>query len=209
MPTRRRAPAAASVPATVNGTYHWRVTSERARTAARIAGAPLAEDVGTIGKMTLRNGKWVMGDIDPEDYSGTYEIVGNRLVFDWSGAALTFIFNRHAGGDIDLEPIPPMDLGDAVVWAGGRWRLVGPPVREILDASAARRARGSSAVTRRPCPRLSTSSRPPTASTRSASPRNPVPPPITAPPTPSSTTSTYSRSALSVIEMTTRGARRT
>ena len=108
------------------------MTSERARTAARIAGGtPLAEDVGTIGKMTLRNGGWVMGDIDPEDYSGTYEIVGNRLVFDWSGTTLTFIFNRHAGGDIDLEPIPPMDPGDAVVWAGGRWRLVGPPVREI------------------------------------------------------------------------------
>ena len=120
--------------ATVNGTYHWRVTSERARTRrANRRGAPLAEDVGTIGKMTLRNGKWVMGDIDPEDYSGTYEIVGNRLVFDWSGTALTFIFNRHAGGDIDLEPIPPMDRGDAVVWAGGRWRLVGPPVRDSLD----------------------------------------------------------------------------
>ena len=66
--------------------------------------------------MTLRNGKWVMGDIDPETYSGTYEIVGNRLVFDWSGAALTFIFS-HAGGDIDLEPIPPMDPGDAL-WCG-------------------------------------------------------------------------------------------
>jgi TRAP-type C4-dicarboxylate transport system substrate-binding protein len=116
----------------LNGTYHWRVTSAGARTAARIAGgSPHSEDVGTVGKMTLRNGGWVMGEIDPEDYSGAYEIIGNRLVFDWSGATLTFIFNRHAGGDIDLEPIPPMDPGDAVVWAGGRWRLVGPPVREI------------------------------------------------------------------------------
>lgn len=116
----------------LNGTYHWRVTSAGARKAARLAGGPPhGEDVGTIGKMTLRDGGWVMGDIDPEDYSGTYEIVGNRLVFDWSGATLTFTFNRHAGDDIDLEPIPPMDSGDAVVWAGGRWRLVGPPVREI------------------------------------------------------------------------------
>jgi hypothetical protein len=116
----------------VNGTYHWRVTSERARTAARTVGAtPLAEDVGTIGKMTLRDGGWVMGDTDPEDYSGTYEIIGNRLVFDWSGLTLTFAFKRSAGGDIDLKPIPPMDRGDAVVWAGGLWRHVGPPVREI------------------------------------------------------------------------------
>jgi TRAP-type C4-dicarboxylate transport system substrate-binding protein len=116
----------------VNGTYHWRVTSERARTAARIAGGtPLAEDVGTVGKMTLRDGSWVLGDTDPEDYSGTYEIIGNRLVFDWSGLTLTFAFKRSADGDIDLEPIPPMDRGDAVVWAGGIWRHVGPPVREI------------------------------------------------------------------------------
>ena len=117
---------------TLNGTYHWRVTSERARTVARIVGStPLAEDVGTIGKMTLRNGGWVLGDTDPEDYSGTFEIIGNRLVFDWSGETLTFSFKRTAGGDIDLEPIPPMHPGDAVVWAGGVWRLVGPPVREI------------------------------------------------------------------------------
>jgi TRAP-type C4-dicarboxylate transport system substrate-binding protein len=117
---------------TVNGTYHWRVTGDRARTAARFVGStPLAEDVGTIGKITLRNGGWVMGDTDPEANSGTYEIVGNRLVFDWSGQTLTFAFKRSAGGDIDLEPIPPMNRGDAVVWAGGVWRLVGPPVREI------------------------------------------------------------------------------
>ena len=81
--------------------------------------------------MTLRDGGWVMGDIDPEDYSGTYEIIGQRLVFDWSGETLTFAFERHAGGDLDLKPIPPMNPGDAVVWTGGVWRLVGPPVREI------------------------------------------------------------------------------
>jgi TRAP-type C4-dicarboxylate transport system substrate-binding protein len=123
----------------LNGTYHWRVTSAGARKAARLAGGPEhSEDVGSIGKMTLRDGGWVMGDIDPEDYSGTYEIVGNRLVFEWSGATLTFSFNRHAGGDIELEPIPPMASGDAVVWAGGRWRLVGPPVREIPSRLSAR-----------------------------------------------------------------------
>jgi TRAP-type C4-dicarboxylate transport system substrate-binding protein len=117
---------------TVNGTYHWRGTSERARSAARITGGSLdTEEIGGIGKITLRDGGWVMGDTDPEAYSGTYEIIGNRLVFDWSGAKLTFAFKRHAGGDIDLEPIPPMDSGDAVAWTGGVWRLVGPPVREI------------------------------------------------------------------------------
>ena len=71
------------------------------------------------------------GRRDPEEYSGTYEIVGNRLVFDWGGDILTFGFAREADGTIHLEPLPPMNPGDAVVWAGGPWRRVGPPVRDI------------------------------------------------------------------------------
>jgi TRAP-type transport system periplasmic protein len=116
----------------LNGTYHWRVTSAGARQAARpTGGSVLPEDVGTIGKMTLRDGGWVMGDTDPEDYSGTYEIRGHHLVFDWSGSTLAFRFDRRADGTLDLTPIPPMNPGDAVVWAGGDWRRVGPPVRDI------------------------------------------------------------------------------
>ena len=48
--------------------------------------------------MTLRDGKWRMGDTDPEHYSGTYEIIGNRIVFDWAGTTLTFTFERDADG---------------------------------------------------------------------------------------------------------------
>ena len=121
-------------PSVVNGTYHWRVTEDGARTAARAVGAaPHAhdEDIGAIGKMTLRDGRWLMGDVDPEDYSGTYQIVGNRLVFDWRGDVLVFDFTRDADGTIELEPLPPMSSGDAVVWAGAPWRHVGPPVRDI------------------------------------------------------------------------------
>ena len=119
-------------PSTLDGTYHWRVTSAGARAAARAVGAsPLSEDIGTIGKMTLRDGKWRLGEEDPEAYSGTVEIIDNRLVFDWAGTTLTFTFDRHADGGLDLKPVPPMDPGDAVVWAGGPWRRVGPPVRDI------------------------------------------------------------------------------
>jgi hypothetical protein len=81
--------------------------------------------------MTLRDGKWRMGDTDPEDYSGTYEIIGRKLVFDWGGTTLTFRFTREPDGTLQLAPLAPMDPGDAVVWAGGPWRRVGPPVREI------------------------------------------------------------------------------
>jgi hypothetical protein len=119
-------------PSTVNGTYHWQVTAAGAQAAARAVGAsPIDEDIGTVGKMTLRDGKWRIGDEDPEENSGTYEIIGNRLVFDWGGDILTFEFAREDDGTIRLEPLPPMNRGDAAVWAGGPWRRVGPPVRDI------------------------------------------------------------------------------
>jgi TRAP-type C4-dicarboxylate transport system substrate-binding protein len=119
-------------PSAVNGTYHWRVTGEGARAAARaVGGSPHDEEVGTLGKMTLRDGKWLMGDTDPEDYSGTYAIAGDRLMFDWGESMLTFVFARDDDGTIQLKPLRPMNSGDAVVWAGGPWRRVGPPVRDI------------------------------------------------------------------------------
>jgi TRAP-type C4-dicarboxylate transport system substrate-binding protein len=119
-------------PSAVNGTYHWRVTGEGARAAARaVGGSPHDEEVGTLGKMTLRDGKWLMGDTDPEDYSGTYAIAGDRLMFDWGESMLTFVFARDDDGTIQLKPLRPMNSGDAAVWAGGPWRRVGPPVRDI------------------------------------------------------------------------------
>jgi TRAP-type C4-dicarboxylate transport system substrate-binding protein len=125
---RKRSPSA------VNGTYHWRVTEAGAHAAARAVGAPPnadKQDIGSVGKMTLRDGKWLMGDVEPEHYSGTYEIVDNQLVFDWRGDVLAFKFSRGTDGSIELGPLPPIDPGDAVVWAGGPWRRVGPPVRDI------------------------------------------------------------------------------
>jgi TRAP-type transport system periplasmic protein len=120
-------------PSAVNGTYHWRVTEAGANAAAEaVGGTPLKEDLSVVGKMTLRDGRWLLGDDDsPEDDSGTYRIVGNNLVFDWGGVTLTFEFARERDGDIRLKPLPSMNVGDAVVWAGGPWRRVGPPVREI------------------------------------------------------------------------------
>jgi TRAP-type C4-dicarboxylate transport system substrate-binding protein len=119
-------------PSAVNGTYHWRVTEAGAQTAAEaIERTPLEQDVGTVGKMTLRDGGWLMGDEDPEQYSGTYKIVRDKLVFDWGESTLAFEFARDGDGTIHLKPLRPMNVGDAVVWAGGPWRRVGPPVRDV------------------------------------------------------------------------------
>jgi len=119
-------------PSAINGTYHWRVTEARGRAAAKAVGGTVDEqDLDTLGKMTLRDGRWLMGDTDPEHYSGTYRIVGDKLVFAWGEATLAFEFARDGDGTIQLTPLPPMDGGDAVVWAGGPWQRVGPPVRDI------------------------------------------------------------------------------
>ena len=120
-------------PSAVNGTYHWRVTEEGGRAAARAVGRrPLEEDLSAVGKMTLRDGRWLLGDDDsPEDDSGTYRIVGDKLVFEWSDTTLAFEFARDGDGTIRLTPLPPMNVGDAVVWGGAPWQRVGPPVRDI------------------------------------------------------------------------------
>jgi TRAP-type C4-dicarboxylate transport system substrate-binding protein len=119
-------------PSAVNGTYHWRVTEAGGRAAAEaVGGTPHQEDLSAVGKMTLRDGRWLLGEEDPEHYSGTYRIVGDKLVFDWGESTLTFEFARDGDGTIRLTPVAPMNAGDAVVWAGGPWQRVGPPVRDV------------------------------------------------------------------------------
>lgn len=114
---------------TLNGTYRWRITRDGARAAG---GSPDSEDVGNVVTMTLREGKWLLGETDGGD-TGTFTITNDRLVFDWPATAstLTFTHTRHSDGTLEIKPVPPMDSGDRVVWAGGRWRRIGPPVRDI------------------------------------------------------------------------------
>jgi TRAP-type C4-dicarboxylate transport system substrate-binding protein len=112
-------------PATLNGTYRWRLT----KAGAIAAEDPNDPDIGRINTMTLRDGRWLLQG----GATGTYEIVGNRIVFDWPEipSTLTFTFKRHANGDLDVKPVLPMDRGDRFVWAAEPWRRVGPPIRAI------------------------------------------------------------------------------
>jgi TRAP-type C4-dicarboxylate transport system substrate-binding protein len=113
---------------TVNGTYRWRLTEDGAR---RVGVKPDDEDIGSSVTMTLRDGGWLLGE--DESYSGNYSVSGNRLIFDWPSAAavLTFTFERHDNGSLDVEPVLPMDRGDQFVWSSATWRRVGPPVRQV------------------------------------------------------------------------------
>ena len=115
-------------PSMVNGTYRWQLTEHGAR---RVGVKPDDADIGSVVTMTLRDGRWQLGE--DEFYSGTYSVRGNRLVFDWPSAAgiLTFRFERDDGGSLDVEPVLPMDRGDQFVWGSETWRRVGPPVRDV------------------------------------------------------------------------------
>jgi TRAP-type C4-dicarboxylate transport system substrate-binding protein len=117
-------------PSTLNGTYRWLITKAGV---LAVGGYPNESDIGKVSQMTLRDGKWLLGQAGSESgsrESGTYEVTGNRMVFDWpaTGSTLTFTFTRHANGNLDLKPVLPMDRGDRGVWAGGQWRRAGPPV---------------------------------------------------------------------------------
>jgi TRAP-type C4-dicarboxylate transport system substrate-binding protein len=117
-------------PRTLNGTYRWLITKAGV---LAVGGYPNESDSGKVSQMILRDGKWLLGQpgSEPDAHdSGTYEITGNRIVFDWpaTGSTLTFAFTRHDNGDLDLKPVLPMDRGDRGVWAGGQWRRAGPPL---------------------------------------------------------------------------------
>jgi TRAP-type C4-dicarboxylate transport system substrate-binding protein len=117
-------------PSTLNGTYRWRLSSEGAR---RVGLPPkyAREDIGSVMTMTLRDGKWLLGE--DEFYSGNVTIRGNRLILHWpqAGSTNTFSFKRRPGGDLDVKPVPPMDRGDQFVMGSEPWRRVGPPVRAV------------------------------------------------------------------------------
>jgi TRAP-type C4-dicarboxylate transport system substrate-binding protein len=117
-----------SAPDAFNGTYRWRLTKAGAIRAGTPANDP---DVGSVVTMTLRDGRWLLGD-DPH-YSGTFEVKGSRLIFDWPSEAsvLTFTFKREKGDTLAVKPVLPMDRGDQFVWGSAPWRRVGPPVRDV------------------------------------------------------------------------------
>ena len=115
-------------PDAFDGTYRWELTKAGAlRTGVGVKNP----DIGSIVTMTLRDGRWLLGS--DEHYSGTFEVKGNRLVFDWPSEAsvLTFTFKRDKGDALDVRPVLPMERGDQFVWSASPWRRVGPPVRDV------------------------------------------------------------------------------
>jgi TRAP-type C4-dicarboxylate transport system substrate-binding protein len=126
-PSQQELPARDPKP--FDGTYRWRLTREGAARAGTTADPD--DNFGDVNTMTLRDGHWLLGGADLDH--GTFEVRGDRIVFDWPrvDSVLTFTFVRHDDGTLDITPVLPMDQGDQYVWASGPWRRVGPPVRTI------------------------------------------------------------------------------
>jgi TRAP-type transport system periplasmic protein len=72
----------------------------------------------------LEDGHWTQSQTAPDAgiETGTYEVAGDRIVFDWdTGPKLSFSYTVHSHGDLTLKPIQPMEAGDAFIWSTKRW----------------------------------------------------------------------------------------
>ena len=113
----------------LNGTYHWRLTRAAALAFGAPASNPENDHYPAVNAAVLRDGVVTMVSSHPP-IRGTYRIVGNRIIFSVRGGGylMTFTFTRAADGTLRLEGVPPIDRGDAWVWSGAPWHLVGAPI---------------------------------------------------------------------------------
>jgi TRAP-type C4-dicarboxylate transport system substrate-binding protein len=125
-PTRSTVPQAAT---RLDGTYRWVLTKADA---IRFGQNPDEAPVGGVGTMTLREGKWQIGE-GRDAPRGTYMLTGNRIAFSWptENSVLIFTFSRDRDGTLHLTPAPSVERGDRFVWSSEPWRRIGPPVRAI------------------------------------------------------------------------------
>jgi TRAP-type C4-dicarboxylate transport system substrate-binding protein len=111
----------------LNGVYRFTLTKEDALshgTANDKSPQGLAQ-FPHVTTVTLKDGKW-----DNEYDTGTYEVTGDRFVFDWGGVpgfgyAMTFTFSADEKGNLQLTPVLPMDPGDVFVWSTEIWTKIG------------------------------------------------------------------------------------
>lgn len=113
----------------LNGTYHWRLTRAAALAFGAPASNPENDHYPAVNAAVLRDGVVTMVSSHPP-IRGTYRIVGNRIIFSVRGGGylMTFTFTRAADGTLRLKGVPPIDRGDAWVWSGAPWHLVGAPI---------------------------------------------------------------------------------
>ncbi len=98
-----------SVPAHLNGTYRYTLTKEDARK----AGEPDLSEYPRTNTWTLKDGQFDATG----GFTGSYSVDGNRITFRPTDLdfdyTVTYTFTVDDKGNIDLDPVPSTDPGDA------------------------------------------------------------------------------------------------
>ena len=96
-----------TAPTYLNGTYRYALTKE----AARKLGEPDLSPYPHVNTWVLDNGRFEATG----GFTGSYSVEGNRITFapvdfDYT---ITYTFTRDDEGNLDLDPVPGVDPGDA------------------------------------------------------------------------------------------------
>jgi TRAP-type C4-dicarboxylate transport system substrate-binding protein len=95
-----------TAPSRLNGTYRYVLTKEDARK----AGEPDLSQLPRTNTWTLKDGQFDATG----GFNGSYSVDGNRITFEPVGDyATTFTFTVDDAGNLDLDPVPPVDPGAA------------------------------------------------------------------------------------------------
>ena len=120
-----------TAPTDLKGTYRWTMTKQDALASETEDKSPehLAAFPWTF-TMTLKDGTWTLFHRENgqpvTDGRATYASEGNRISFTWprEGRVLAFTFSVDGKGNLQLRPVPPMDVGDQFVWATHVWTKI-------------------------------------------------------------------------------------
>ena len=107
---------AAKPPSDLNGTYRWVLTQKDADKVG-----DLETNYPHVNTITLKDGRLEGGCFGVD--GGTYSVQGDRITFHSIeyDADSTVSFTRDEKGSLDLEPVPPIDPGDAFTCFYNPW----------------------------------------------------------------------------------------
>jgi TRAP-type transport system periplasmic protein len=116
---RRPSVSDAKAPSYLNGTYRMVLTQADADKVG-----DTDEGYPSVNTITLKDGRLEGGCFGAD--GGTYSVDGDRITFHSTeyDTDLTVTFTRDGEGSLDLEPVPPIDPGDAFTCFYNPWTKI-------------------------------------------------------------------------------------